>query len=106
MKFKNYPFWRFDKPKTQIIQGGWHFSYLMSEKDIQKKIKSWTHSELDTNENNDLAYPSAPESLKFSSIIHRNILKLTTRNFSLDSGHCTTKQSLSTFLSCMISRSP
>ena len=26
----------------------------MSELDIQKKIKSWTHSELDINENNDL----------------------------------------------------
>ena len=26
----------------------------MSEEDIQKKIKAWTHSELDTNENNDL----------------------------------------------------
>ena len=30
MKFKNYPFWRFDKPKTQIIQGGWHFSFLQT----------------------------------------------------------------------------
>ena len=26
----------------------------MSENDIQKKMKSWTHSELDTIENNDL----------------------------------------------------
>ena len=26
----------------------------MSEKDIQKKMKSWTHSELDIIENNDL----------------------------------------------------
>jgi len=26
----------------------------MSEEDIQKKIKAWTHSELDTNENNSL----------------------------------------------------
>ena len=51
-----YSFFRFDKfKKIKVIkQGGWHFSYLMSEKDIQKKIKSWTHSELDTNENNDL----------------------------------------------------
>ena len=51
-----YSFFRFDKfKKIKVIkQGGWHFSYLMSEQDIQKKIKSWTHSELDTNENNDL----------------------------------------------------
>ena len=51
-----YSFFRFDKfKKIKVIkQGGWHFSYLMSEKDIQKKIKSWTHSELDINENNDL----------------------------------------------------
>ena len=26
----------------------------MSEKEIQKKIKAWTHSELDTTENNNL----------------------------------------------------
>jgi beta-1,4-mannosyl-glycoprotein beta-1,4-N-acetylglucosaminyltransferase len=51
-----YSFFRFDKfKKIKIIKsGGWHFSYLMSEKDIQKKIKAWTHSELDTNENNNL----------------------------------------------------
>ena len=51
-----YGILRFDKfKKIKIIkQGGWHFSYLMSEEDIQKKIKAWTHSELDINENNDL----------------------------------------------------
>jgi len=51
-----YSFFRFDRfKKIKVIkQGGWHFSYLMSEKDIQKKIKSWTHSELDTVENSDL----------------------------------------------------
>jgi len=51
-----YSFFRFDKfKKIKIVkEGGWHFSYLMSEKDIQKKMKSWTHSELDTIENNDL----------------------------------------------------
>ena len=51
-----YSFFRFDRfKKIKVIkQGGWHFSYLMSEKDIQKKIKSWTHSELDTVENSNL----------------------------------------------------
>ena len=51
-----YSFFRFDKfKKIKILEkGGWHFSYLMSEEDIQKKIKAWTHSELDTNENNNL----------------------------------------------------
>ena len=51
-----YSFFRLDKFKRiQIFEdGGWHFSYLMSEKEIQKKIKAWTHSELDTAENNNL----------------------------------------------------
>ena len=51
-----YSFFRFDKFKRIKIleKGGWHFSYLMSEEDIQKKIKAWTHSELDTKENNSL----------------------------------------------------
>ena len=51
-----YSFFRFDKfKKIKVLDnGGWHFSYLMSEEDIQKKIKAWTHSELDTIENNDL----------------------------------------------------
>jgi len=51
-----YSFLRFDKFKRikVIEKGGWHFSYLMSEVDIQKKIKAWTHSELDTSENNNL----------------------------------------------------
>jgi beta-1,4-mannosyl-glycoprotein beta-1,4-N-acetylglucosaminyltransferase len=51
-----YNFFRFDKfRRIQVFEdGGWHFSYLMSEKEIQKKIKAWTHSELDTVENNNL----------------------------------------------------
>ena len=51
-----YSFFRFDKFKRiQIFEdGSCHFSYLMSEKEIQKKIKAWTHSELDTAENNNL----------------------------------------------------
>ncbi len=50
MKFKKYPFWRIDKPKIQIIEGGWHFSFLQSPSDIVKKIKSYSHGEFDTKE--------------------------------------------------------
>ena len=47
MKFKHYPFWRIDKKKQQIINGGWHFSFLQTPKDILKKIKSFSHGEFD-----------------------------------------------------------
>ena len=50
MKFKNYPFWRLDKPKTQVIEGGWHFSFLQSPSDIAKKVKSFSHGEFNTKE--------------------------------------------------------
>ena len=45
LKFKNYPFWRIDKFRLQIINGGWHFSFLQSPGDIVKKIKSFSHGE-------------------------------------------------------------
>ena len=47
LKFKEYPFWRFDKPRNlQIIEnGGWHFAYLQSPENISKKIKSFAHGE-------------------------------------------------------------
>ena len=45
LKFKDYPFWRIDKLNQQIIQGGWHFSYLQSPQQILKKIKSFSHGE-------------------------------------------------------------
>ena len=47
LKFKKYPFWRFDKPRNiQIIQnGGWHFAYLHTAENISKKIKSFAHGE-------------------------------------------------------------
>ena len=47
LKFKQYPFWRIDKPKNlQIIEnGGWHFAYLQSPENISKKIKSFAHGE-------------------------------------------------------------
>ena len=47
MKFKNYPFWRLDKFNQQIINGGWHFSFLQSPDQILNKIKSFSHGEFD-----------------------------------------------------------
>jgi len=45
-KTKNYPFWRFDKIKWNIVKnGGWHFSFLMGPDQIKRKIKSFAHSE-------------------------------------------------------------
>ena len=45
-KVKKYFFWRFDKIDWNIINdGGWHFSFVMSNKDIINKIKSFAHSE-------------------------------------------------------------
>ena len=45
-KVKNYPFWRLDKINWNIIKnGGWHFSYVMSNRNIINKIKSFAHSE-------------------------------------------------------------
>jgi beta-1,4-mannosyl-glycoprotein beta-1,4-N-acetylglucosaminyltransferase len=45
LKFKKYPFWRFDKKNLQIIRGGWHFSFLQTPEQILKKIKSFSHGE-------------------------------------------------------------
>jgi len=47
LKFKKYPFWRIDKVRDiQIIKdGGWHFSYLQSPKNLLKKISSFSHGE-------------------------------------------------------------
>ena len=41
LKFKNYPFWRLDKRNQQIINGGWHFSFMQSPTQILNKIKSF-----------------------------------------------------------------
>ena len=38
LKFKNYPFWRLDKINQQIIEGGWHFSYMQSPSQILNKL--------------------------------------------------------------------
>ena len=50
LKFKNYPFWRIDKRNMQILNGGWHFSFLQSPQDIIKKIQSYSHGEFNTAE--------------------------------------------------------
>ena len=50
LKFKKYPFWRFDKIGLQIIKGGWHFSFLQKPSDILKKIKSFSHGEFNKKE--------------------------------------------------------
>tara|TARA_B110000971_G_C19832542_1_gene418716 strand:- start:6 stop:767 length:762 start_codon:yes stop_codon:yes gene_type:complete len=49
LKFKKYPFWRIDKKNLQIIQGGWHFSFLQTPRDIKKKIQSFSHGEFNTD---------------------------------------------------------
>ena len=54
LKFKKYPFWRLDKINIQIIEGGWHFSFLQTPKEIANKIKSYSHGEFNTLENIDL----------------------------------------------------
>ena len=45
LKFKNYPFWRIDKRNLQIINGGWHFSFLQTPDEILNKIRSFSHGE-------------------------------------------------------------
>ena len=52
LKFKKYPFWRFDKPKNlKIIEnGGWHFAFLQNPRNISKKIKSFSHGEFNTSD--------------------------------------------------------
>ena len=49
LKFKNYPFWRIDKRHLQIIEGGWHFSFLQTSDQILKKIKSFSHGEFNNS---------------------------------------------------------
>ena len=44
-----YPFWRIDKERNiQIIEnGGWHFSYLLTPQEIEKKFKSLAETSWD-----------------------------------------------------------
>ncbi len=53
MKFKDYPFWRLDKFNQQIINGGWHFSYMQSPDQILQKIKSFSHGEYNSEKLNE-----------------------------------------------------
>ena len=48
LKFKRYPFWRIDKRSLQIINGGWHFSFLQTPNEILNKIESFSHGEFNT----------------------------------------------------------
>ena len=47
IKTKKKKFWNFYKDKEQqnILNGGWHFSFLKKNELIQKKIKSFAHQE-------------------------------------------------------------
>ena len=52
LKNLKYGFWRIDKYKNiyEILNGGWHFSFLGNPELISSKIKSYTHSEYDKND--------------------------------------------------------
>ena len=50
LKFKQFPFWRIDKRHLQIIDGGWHFSFLQTPEQILKKLKSFSHGEFNNGE--------------------------------------------------------
>tara|TARA_B100001121_G_scaffold190242_1_gene166160 strand:- start:228 stop:1028 length:801 start_codon:yes stop_codon:yes gene_type:complete len=52
LKFKDYPFWRFDKRYQQIIKGGWHFSFLQTPDQILRKIHSFSHGEYNDDQIN------------------------------------------------------
>ena len=81
MKFKKYPFWRIDQPKTQIIKGGWNFSFLQSPSDIVKKISSFSHGEFDTEEITD--EEKIKEKIKNNEDIFNRGFKL--KNIAIDS---------------------
>ena len=54
-KVKHYPFWRFDKINWNVIKnGGWHFSFVMSNSMIKQKIKSFAHREYNNKKFNNL----------------------------------------------------
>jgi len=52
-----YGFWKLGKEKSIDIidNGGWHFSYLLTPKEIQKKIKTFAHNELNLKKYTNLA---------------------------------------------------
>ena len=54
-KIKQYPTWRIKKYTQKlrwniIEEGGWHFSFVMNNTDIKKKIESFAHSEFNKSE--------------------------------------------------------
>ena len=54
-KIKQYPIWRIkkyiQKLRWNIIEeGGWHFSFVMNNADIKRKIESFAHSEFNKPE--------------------------------------------------------
>jgi beta-1,4-mannosyl-glycoprotein beta-1,4-N-acetylglucosaminyltransferase len=54
-KVKIYPFWRVDKIKWNIVNnGGWHFSFVMNDFMITKKIKSFAHREFNVKKFNSI----------------------------------------------------
>lgn len=53
LKFKKYPLWRIDKYNQQIINGGWHFSFLQTPQQILTKIKSFSHGEFNSKNVNE-----------------------------------------------------
>ena len=82
MKFKKYPFWRIDQPKTQIIKGGWHFSFLQTSEQILKKIKSFSHGEFNIDNINEKSIEK--KILKNEDIFGRGI---TLKKIELDTSY-------------------
>ena len=54
-KVKTYSFWRIDKINWHVIDnGGWHFSFVMSNSMIAKKIRSYAHREFNNKKFNNV----------------------------------------------------
>ena len=73
LKFKNYPFWRIDKLDQQIIDGGWHFSYMQTPSQILKKIQSFSHGEYN---NDSLSEKSIQKKILLNEDIFGRSIKL------------------------------
>ena len=70
-----YGFWRIDKEKSiQIINnGGWHFSYLLTPVEIQRKITTFAHTEL--NKKKFTSLKNIKYCIKnFKDLFHRNVI--------------------------------
>ena len=70
LKFKDYPFWRVDKYNQEIINGGWHFSFLQTPQQILTKIKSFSHGEYNNKDFNEKNIQE--KILKTEDIFERN----------------------------------